>query len=767
MPLAVFGHLLERRVPQIAGLYLGASWVVVEFVTLLVDRFALSPHLIEFSIVSLGLLIPTVVLLAYHHGKPGRQDWATAEKIGIPLNLLVAAVVILFLFSDRPLGATTTTVTLETEQGNTIERAVPRSEFRKKALLFGFENQSGDTTLDWLQLGLRIGLLLDLDQDFYLQVESEGRLQASLDRAGYPGGVGLGVPLMASLARELHLDHFIFGSFTEVNGELSVTVSLYETRRQRQMAEHTFAGADALRLVDKMSVQLRRDLGVPERHIEETTDLPVSSIISDYPDAFRHVSVAISEMLSYNDWGAARDHLERAVAVDPASVLALHELSVAYLVLNEREKADSVSQLTLRYLYKLPESWQYDVRYFYHENFEPDAEQRLRIAETKVRLFPDDIESHEMLVREYQRRNRTDELVAEYLQILELDPSRYEYLGQIGGVYHRRGEFERALEYYERYAEAAPSDYSAFQALGTIHAALGEHERARSYFEQSRVLDPDNVWVMGDLAAALFNLGRFEESLRQFQEALQTAISPLDRASAHARLSTHYNLLGQLGRAIEHKELEWAELERQYPSAAVAFRKVSSLDLFAAAGDEERAFEVLRRAEAELTAPFSRSIPVGYLNVYLELGDADNAERALADVEAYVDEQETESQRALVLHAEGRIREMRGEYEEAIASYRRALALDATGTYVKRRIASCYRQLERLEEAEAYLQEHLKVTPYNPMAHHELALVYADMGDRDKALEHLRIALTIWSDADPGFQPAREARAKLAELESV
>ncbi len=61
----------------------------------------------------------------------------------------------------------------------------------------------------------------------------------------------------------------------------------------------------------------------------------------------------------------------------------------------------------------------------------------------------------------------------------------------------------------------------------------------------------------------------------------------------------------------------------------------------------------------------------------------------------------------------------------------------------------------------------LELAPFGPIARYEMALVYADMGDREKALEHLQVALDIWKDADPEFKPAQEARQKLAELSSA
>ena len=46
---------------------------------------------------------------------------------------------------------------------------------------------------------------------------------------------------------------------------------------------------------------------------------------------------------------------------------------------------------------------------------------------------------------------------------------------------------------------------------------------------------------------------------------------------------------------------------------------------------------------------------------------------------------------------------------------------------------------------------------------YELALVYAELGNQDKAAEHMNIALDIWKDADPVYKPAQKARAALEE----
>ncbi len=73
----------------------------------------------------------------------------------------------------------------------------------------------------------------------------------------------------------------------------------------------------------------------------------------------------------------------------------------------------------------------------------------------------------------------------------------------------------------------------------------------------------------------------------------------------------------------------------------------------------------------------------------------------------------------------------------------------------------------RLEQAKAQFEKNLRVTPYNPKSHYEIALLYVDIGDRAQAIEHLRTALHVLEGAYPGCETAQKASAKLAELEAT
>ena len=88
--MSIWSDLLARRVPHIVGIYLGISWGIIQFVDWIVKSTQMSPHFALLSFVILAAMIPTVLLLAYYHGKPGYDTWTIKEKIGIPTNLILS-----------------------------------------------------------------------------------------------------------------------------------------------------------------------------------------------------------------------------------------------------------------------------------------------------------------------------------------------------------------------------------------------------------------------------------------------------------------------------------------------------------------------------------------------------------------------------------------------------------------------------------------------------------------------------------------------------
>jgi len=757
-------NLFHRRVPQIMGMYLAAGWAALEFTDFLVNRFVLSPHLTDLALLTWALIIPTVFMLAWFHGAPGPDRWTKVEKIGIPINLAITAVFLIVAFGGKELGAATESLTLENETGEAVERVVPKSEFRKGLVIYFFDNASADTALDWLRYGVPMALDLDLEQDLFVDARDAGTLMERFRERGFDDGLDIPFALKRELTENLGLGYFLSGSVSREQEQLVVTTSLYETRRGKLIQAREYVGDDPLELVDRISLQTRSDVEIPSQHIEETTDLPVSEMLTSSLSAYRSYVDGVVFAIVSTDLAEAAKQIQSAVDQDPQFTLGQVVLFEMHLNLNEMGKAQPALQAAMSQLYKLPERTQLQIKAAYFWLIEQDMSKALTAAGMRTELFPEDVEAQLMLAQLYTIIGDRDRAIAAYERAIGIDPSRIDVLLQIGELYASRGEFEKAIDYQEQYSTEAPSDTRGFITLGNLFRAMGDLESARREYDKALAVDPNNVPAMTRQAQVDGDLGRFDEALQGYKEALATSVTADQRRVVFGAFEDHYELRGQPRRAVEYMHLRWAELEKSRGPFSAVQEKLQGLDLYVAAEMTEDALDTLASVEGQLAPPFDVLVPLGQLVISLEREDADSIEAALEGYERFIQAFSLEYARVNSVFAEGRVLELRGDCEQAIYSYKRALELEPRQSEMDIYIGRCYRKLGRLSEAKSHLQRALDVRPFNPRAHYEMGVAYADEGDDAKAREHLETALDIWADAEPGFEPAQEVRDKLVEL---
>jgi tetratricopeptide (TPR) repeat protein len=761
----ILRELIRRRVPQILGIYLATGWAILEFTDFLVQRYILSPYLTDFALLTWGLMVPSVLMLAFFHGAPGRDKWQTAEKLGVPLNLAIAALVLFSAFSGKDLGAATTAVTVVDETGSQVERVVPKSAFRKRLALFYFANESGDSALDWLQYGIPIALLDDLVQDIFIDVRTSFDFSERLKEAGYALGVGLPLSLQRDIADDLHLAHFVSGTVRGSPRALDVTVSLHDVERGRLVEERTFTGSDVLELVDRMSLQLKRDLGVPEQHIDESRDLPVAEMMTSSIPAFRHL-VDGWRAFGSEDWQGAADALAAAVEEDSSFAFANLLLFQARLLLNDVAGGSAAIEAAMQHAYKLPERFQFQMKAGYYRFVKQDIERTRAVAGMFSELFPDDKTAHLLWFELYLGAGEREKAIAAAQRVLELDPSEFDLLPAIGTLYEAQGDIQEAERYYNRYAEAAPRDPRGFDNLGDLNRRQGNHDRAREYYERALALEPGDVSVLTDLARTETAIGEFDRAEAHLAEALQAASTSLQRWQAHAAYRAYFARRGQWDRAVESMHQSWAALAQAQPPLAVFQQQLLELETYVRAGRAQSARATLDSLAQQLTPPLDLLLALGELGVAIELDDTAGIELATAGMDTLISTLGLESLRPRSLYGRGYLLELRDACDQAIVAYERALELEPTNVAINLDIGRCYRRLGRYDAALQYLDRVLHVEPFAPLSRLEAAKVCAARGDTASALEHLDFTLQVWEHADPEYAPAREARQLKAHLSS-
>ena len=88
--------ILERRIPHILGSYFVAGTSLILFIEYLIEKYQFPSHYPTLALFSLIGILPSVIILSYFHGAPGKDEWTKVEKIGIPINVLFIAGILFF-----------------------------------------------------------------------------------------------------------------------------------------------------------------------------------------------------------------------------------------------------------------------------------------------------------------------------------------------------------------------------------------------------------------------------------------------------------------------------------------------------------------------------------------------------------------------------------------------------------------------------------------------------------------------------------------------
>ena len=760
MSTSLLRRLIERRVPQYLALYIGIGWGFLQFMVFLQDTFLLSPEWTKLALLALALLVPSVILFSYFHGRPGRDRWMRFELIGIPLNVLVALVVLFIEFGGKDLGAQVEKVTVRDETGQAIERAVPKSQHRKRVAVFYFDGTAGDTAT-WLRYGVPTALVGDLMQDIFVDLRFGPFFRDRLREAGYRDELNVPLPLKREIARDLHLGYVVSGTVRQEGASYTAQAALHDATSAKLIGEWTFTETSPQALADRLSLEVRKGLGIPGRHIEESADLPVSETLTPSADAFRHFSAAMRAMEVEDDYFAATASLERAVAADPTFANAHYALYASYLLINQAAKAMPSLQAAMDHLYRMPERVQNVVK-FEHYFMTRQQDKAYAVAQLNTELYPDDIRSLQLLAQIQVLRGDRDGAIGSLRRMLELDPQQAEALQQIGDLYQGKGALDTALSYFAQYAERFPLNRESFVRLGDLQAQRGQVAEAKRDYEKALLLEPNAVPVLLKLADLERNQGRLAEARSAYERALGTARTAQDSALALGTLQRYYERRGQFRRALEYRHRAAALTARTQPPFSRAINELTELGLYVRAGQPETAERRLRELRTQLVAPMDLYLPLGDVEIAVEREQLERAERAIAAAEQMIRDMGLQVLAAVPVRARAEVHRRRREWDAALTQYRKVLELAPADVGARAHLAECYRELGQLDRALAEALAVLRIQPAHPHANLEAGLVELRRGRKAEARRYLQQAVDVWQEADPGFPPAAKAREALA-----
>jgi eukaryotic-like serine/threonine-protein kinase len=293
--------------------------------------------------------------------------------------------------------------------------------------------------------------------------------------------------------------------------------------------------------------------------------------------------------------------------------------------------------------------------------------------------------------------------VLEAAQELSFAPLLAEAKLVLGEALQGSGDYEAAHDAIrEAFFESQQADQHAITARAAQRLAIlvgvrqGDHEQGLLWVEHARVglnkIGASPARLLGDEAAILDRLGRYEDAIAKYEEALVRLVEddaqPYEEAITHIRLGDSLRARGRVEEALDHylraETLFQEELGEKHPQFAIArVSKGTALARLGRTTEAIAAFEDGVERLEDALGPEHPSVATALVNLGIALKNEGEYDRAIQvsnrslslTIAAFGPEHRNVAQRHDAL---GRLLTKTGQPEEALDHHERALAIHET-----------------------------------------------------------------------------------------
>lgn len=779
--MSIFHELRERRIIPAIGVYIGASWVLVEILDRLVERYLLSPYITDMAFWGLYSMLPAVLLLSWTHGRPGKDKSTRVEKVGVPINIIATLGLLITVFGGKDMGAAADLVTVANELGEQEQHYVPRDSFRRRTAVFFWQNQSGDEELDWLQYGITDLLVQDLQQNPFMLVTSPWDnhahgFHARMKQAGFDDGLKLPLSLMREIAQSANRRYFLEGDLRRQGEQLEISVRVWDSETLEQLGEVHQQGWDPLTLVDQLSEGVRDVLEVPSGKGRLTEDLPLAETYGESEAAHRAYIDAQNAVLFDNDWEASNAHYDRALQIDPHFVLAWFMKGVNQFEQGDIPSAQQSLAEAQKLDYRLPERDQAALKGFTYR-ISGEQEKLEKFLRLQVRL-QGDASSQRVLAKFLMVTGRLEEAKQAFRLAMEKDSSDLGAYHHLALLERATGNLDEAIDYARRYHEKKQEDTSGLILLGHLMTDAGEMESARDFYEQAQLLEDPPLDSTLSLALLAIRQGEWNSARSLLEEARSIASTSLQMAKVLEVESMLEVRLGRIRKAIElaGQQLEFTRQSIRPLKQIIAY-SVPVVEYSLMLGDIGLAEETLRTGQSMLQPPMDQFLSFSEAGILARKGEYQASRAALERGKEAIELFKADYLVFQVSLAAGLIAAEQENWVQAARHFEKAIheaerSILGSELHMKMSVmygacAEMHVRAGELDLAQEVLDSVSRRDSSEPRLWFARSLLQQARGNPQMALASVNYALAIWIDADPEYleyQAAVELRDELMAI---
>ena len=674
---------------------------------------------------------------------------------------------------------------------------IPRKSAAKPSLaVFGFKNQTGDKSYDYLQEAIPNLLITSLEQSGRFRVTSWERLNDLLRQSGRPQTAALNEEAGFDLCRRDGIEIAVIGSFVKAGDMFATDVKVLEASSKKLLksAGARGQGVDSIlkTQIDELSRAVSRNIGRLPLKLEKPQP-KVMDLTTNSMEAYNYFIRGRNEVENLNA-PDAKKFLDKAVALDPSFAVAYLYLASAEFSLRDFKAQEEAMKKAKEFADKASEKERLYIEAQYALVIENDSGKKRRLLEELTEKYPQEKFAHLELGVDYYSDNKYPEAISVLEKAITLDPNFGPALNQLGYAYADTGDFRKAEATFERYISANPGDPNPVDSLAELCFRMGQLDKAESKYREVMELKPDFVGSLCGLAYLSALREDYGQTYRWLDEFLARA-APTQKMEALWLIRFYEYFQGCLDKSLAGN-LSLRKTAESYGATYVTAVAdwimgfiYCDLGEFEQARRSFRSFAEYNRSEATSEADLATAMArnaflLGWVD--LEQGRIEAAREQLAKMRSLIDENKTTADLPRTIFwgqlLEAEIASAGGASQAAVAAAEKMRLLDFPGMrtaniasynipFFKDALARAYWKKGDLDRAAAEYRKLMTVDPGNqlrylihPLYHYRLGRVLEEKGDKAEAAQEYQKFLEYWKDADSRHPEPGDARKRLAAL---
>jgi serine/threonine protein kinase/Tfp pilus assembly protein PilF len=416
--------------------------------------------------------------------------------------------------------------------------------------VIGFENQTGDSTYNYLQKAIPNLLITDLEQSKHLRVMTWERMSDLVKQFDKNKADVTDKELSFKICRSEGIDAIVLGSFVKAGNVFATDIKVLDVATKKLLKGANTKGEGLGSIldyqIDDLSKEIVDGIGLTAKEIE-SVKLRIADVSTKSMEAYNQLLKGREEFDKAKFYEAI-DHFERAVQIDSTFAVAYLQLGIAQYEIYEVRKANESFSKAEKYKYRATNRERVYIDAQYSWFFQRDQKKSIDILEKELKSYPKEKNMHLWLGHYYNFIGKYTEALNQFNEVLKLDPDYglpYKYMGQ---TYAQMGKYEKALDYMNEYVSLYPQYADSYYSLGMIYFRMGKIDQAID--QLLKVSKIDEYFGIG-IICQLFALKEdYSEALRWEDKILDMLKSPSLKFAAIWWRTFQQYYIGQINKAF-------------------------------------------------------------------------------------------------------------------------------------------------------------------------------------------------------------------------